>query len=138
MSYYNQPDHERIDRRDSDARRLLIRFARSSTVLRRAHQSMRPSWPASAPPSDPVLASWLSAARALQLPRHDVEPLQMDGHNLPLVWRDHYLAAAFSGIPEEIRGRLEDKGFEVIVFETAEASWNEPFARLAAALGRSS
>ena len=34
MSYYNQPDHENLDRRDDDARALLLRLARARTVVR--------------------------------------------------------------------------------------------------------
>ena len=37
MSYYNQPDHESLDRRDEDARAMLLRLARARTVPRRAH-----------------------------------------------------------------------------------------------------
>ena len=36
MSYYNQPDHENLDRRDEDARAMLLRLARARTVPRRA------------------------------------------------------------------------------------------------------
>ena len=36
MSYYNQPDHESLDRRDEDARAMLLRLARARTVPRRA------------------------------------------------------------------------------------------------------
>jgi hypothetical protein len=31
LSYYNQPDHERIDRRDEATRTLLLRLARAAT-----------------------------------------------------------------------------------------------------------
>ena len=34
LSYYNQPDHEVIDRTDSDALRVLLRLARSQATLR--------------------------------------------------------------------------------------------------------
>src|SRR5690606_20061740 len=33
LSYYNQPDHETIDRRNRDARTILLRLARCRTVL---------------------------------------------------------------------------------------------------------
>ena len=37
MSYYNQPDHESLDRRDEDARAMLLRLAGARTVTQRAH-----------------------------------------------------------------------------------------------------
>ena len=39
MSYYNQPDHELLDRRDEDARAMLLRLACGSTVSREDQQS---------------------------------------------------------------------------------------------------
>ncbi|HQP36941.1 MAG TPA: DUF1998 domain-containing protein, partial [Polyangiaceae bacterium] len=139
MSYFNQPDHELIDRRDNEARNLLLRLAKAATVLRNPHPSMRPSSRPSAPPgSDPVLARWLAQARSFDLPRFDPEPLAIEGTAMPLVWRQHYLAAAIEALPPEVTARLEDKGFEVVVFEKTESNWAESFARLSAALGRAS
>lgn len=135
MSYYNQPDHERIDRRDNEARVLLLRLARATTVLQAPPQSMRPSAP---PPSDPVLARWLAAARTLELPRFDKEPLEIAGAALPMAWRDHYVGATFEPLPTAVVKELEDKGFEVVVFGNAESAWPDSFARLASALGRAS
>jgi hypothetical protein len=139
MSYYNQPDHELIDRRDADARQLLLRLARSTTVLSESRPSARASVIPSAPPAaDATLTRWLGQARARELPRFDAEPLVVDGMQVPIAWRAHYVAVSLEALPAAVAARLEDKGFEVVVFEPSSSDWTEPFARLATALGRTS
>jgi hypothetical protein len=138
MSYYNQPDHELIDRRDSDARALLLRLARSTTSLRDAPPVSRRSARPGPAPADATLARWLEQARARELPMPDSEPLAAVDLQVPLVWRAHYVAVLFDDPATEVRAALEDKGFEVLVFRSSEPDWSDSFARLATALGRGS
>ena len=135
MSYYNQPDHELIDRRDEDARSLLLRLARSTTIRMDGKRSAR----SNAPPAmvDSPLARWSDLARAMELPPPDAAALDVSGCSIPLVWRGHYVAAVFEEAPEGIATVLEDQGFEMIFFGD-EATWPESFTRLAKALGRAS
>jgi superfamily II DNA/RNA helicase len=138
MSYYNQPDHEIIDRRNEKAQELLLRLARATTTVEvpPRRQSSRPSPPPDA--SDSTLARWLELARARELPRPDTEPFADGDVQLPLIWRAHYVAAVFEDTPAATTGKLEDKGFEVLVFGASESAWTDSFNRLAKALGRSS
>src|SRR5690606_36527062 len=76
MSYFNQPDHELLDRRDVDARALLLRLARATTHVR---PSLIPPPPqqvmnASSPPGDTPLARWQLEALRRQLPEPDAKP----------------------------------------------------------------
>ena len=135
MSYYNQPDHELIDRRDHNARELLIRLARSTTTGL-ASQAAVPGATAGPAPSDPALARWLELALGRGLPPPDAEPLVAADRLLPLVWRDHYVAAAFGDPGPAAAQKLEALGFELVSFDGPETQWAEPFRRLAAALGR--
>ena len=41
LSYYNQPDHELIDRTNSDVRRILLRLARSEAEARSKPEGRR-------------------------------------------------------------------------------------------------
>jgi hypothetical protein len=140
MSYYNQPDHELLDRRDDRARALLLRLARARLtgleppVVRRSN---RPSAAPSAAGSDAVLGAWLEFARVRELPRPDHEPVSVDGKAVPLVWRAHYVAALLEPDPTLV-APLEDKGFEVLVLGTSEADWVEPTTALGRLLGRAS
>ncbi|MCC7535014.1 MAG: DEAD/DEAH box helicase [Deltaproteobacteria bacterium] len=137
MSYYNQPDHERLDRRNEDARTMLLRLARSTTEIRKpvARASSRPSAP---PAAGAALLRWIEHAKDAGLPRQDAEPY-IDGEVVvPLIWRAHYAAAVLDDLPAAVRTKLEDKGFEVHVFATDESTWPDSFAKLRAALGHAS
>lgn len=135
MSYYNQPDHQAIDRRDEDARQLLVRLARAVTTT--TDLPIVGSSSAPVPPSSPdgdTGSRWDEQARVLGIPRWDASPL--DGYpDLPGVWRAHYVAAALGDTSPATLAALEDKGFEIIVFGDEE-SWPAAFTRLATALGR--
>jgi Lhr-like helicase len=136
MSYYNQPDHELIDRRDRAARAILLRLARSTTTGVAAGGSPDASADAAPPSSDPAIAQWLSAAAAHGLPRPDTAPMKDGDSAFPLVWRDHYVVAILGKADKAAVARLADTGFEVVTFAKSDASWSEPFVRLAKALGR--
>ena len=55
---------------------------------------------------------------------------------LPVVWRAHYVTAAFETVPREVVSRLEDKGFEFLLLGTSENAWADSLARLSRALGK--
>jgi hypothetical protein len=139
MSYYNQPDHELIDRRNDEARALLLRLAQSTTSglepPARVGSNSEKEQPFT---SDVALARWLEQARSHGLPSPDAEPLTVNDSRIPLVWREHYVAALFEGDATAVTIALEGKGFEVLVFAKSEADWPTNFTRLAAALGRTS
>src|SRR5262249_38122786 len=80
MSYFNQPDHELLDRREADARGFLPRLARGTTPGLPAPAQRRPTEP---PPIGPaagshLVAGWLAYARGRELPSPDSEPLLID------------------------------------------------------------
>jgi hypothetical protein len=134
MSYYNQPDHELIDRRDAQAKAILLRLARASVSGLELARSTPPPAPAGA--EDTPESRWRARAAALGLPAPDPAPLAEGGVSLPLVWRGHYVVAALGALGAAAVGRLEDRGFAVIPFDADEATWAEPFRQLAGALGR--
>ena len=137
MSYYNQPDHERIDRRDAKAREMLLRLARATTTVvesRVARVSDRPT--GSGDGGDSIPARWLEFAAAKRLPRQDAAPLVAGEVKLPLVWREHYVVVSFGALAPEASSKLANQGFEVIPFAESQGAWDESFRRLATALGR--
>jgi superfamily II DNA/RNA helicase len=135
MSYFNQPDHELLDRRDDEARELLLRLARSATTLRPNEAATQPA-PVAAEPIAPGLAGWLAAAKARGLPVPDAVPFAVGGIQIPLVWKDAFVAATVGPLEASAANRLADLGFELITFAESEKLWSEPFTRLAKALGR--
>jgi superfamily II DNA/RNA helicase len=130
MSYYNQPDHELIDRRDEGVRAMLLRLASA-----RVRTAVTQPPPAFATASSDSASEWLKEAVARGVPPADAEPLDVDGMCIPLVWRRHYVVALQAAASSEVLARLDDLGFEVIRFE-ARSTWPGAFERLVRVLGR--
>lgn len=135
MSYYNQPDHEQLDRRDEDARTLLLRLARGRLNGLEAPVVRRPVERAATSARGDLASEWRAYARGRELPSPDSEPLVIDDHAIALVWRDHYVAALFAE-NNDLVSKLENKGFEVVVLGENVATWDEPTSALAKLLGR--
>jgi hypothetical protein len=130
MSYYNQPDHELIDRRDEGARAMLLRLASA-----RVRTAVTQPPPAFATASSDSASEWLKEAVARGVPPADAEPLDVDGMCIPLVWRRHYVVALQDAASSGVLARLDDLGFEVIRFE-ARSTWPRAFEHLVRVLGR--
>jgi len=131
MSYYNQPDHELLDRRDEDARTLLLRLANGRTVLQ---ENDPPGKSGEAVGEDTLAERWWAEASRRGIPESDQEPLFVADRTVRPVWRRHYVAAIIEDADLPAVGPLEDLGFEVVRFENA-PDWRDAFGRLATALG---
>ena len=132
MSYYNQPDHELLDRRDGDARAMLLRLACGGTVPR---EDERSPVAGTVGGDDSREGRWRAEASRREIPAPDARPLVAGDWSICGVWRKHYVAALVEEADLAALQPLEDLGFEVIQFEDP-ASWNAAFAQLAFALGR--
>lgn len=137
MSYFNQPDHELLDRRDLDGRTLLLRLARSTTSGLTLAAVPRPAATSdsSALETARPLDRWMGQLRERGLPAPDPEPLTPSEALLLLVWRAHYTVAILGNADPATLQALASKGFEVVVFEELETGWPAAFGRLASALG---
>ena len=134
MSYYNQPDHELLDRRDEDARAMLLRLACGGTVAS-ADRQLPDAGPVAG--DDSQVGRWRAEASRRGIPAPDPKPLVAGDRSVCCVWRKHYVAALVEEADLAAVQPLEDLGFEVVQFEDP-ASWVAAFARLAAALGGAS
>jgi hypothetical protein len=101
LSYYNQPDHEQIDRTDQDVHVLLLRLAQCRVDV-----------DASAAPGN---SDWQTALGRWGLPPPDGEPLVIEGVTLPLAWRTHLAAAAIDKIDDATRAAADALGFAVAI-----------------------
>jgi hypothetical protein len=135
MSYFNQPDHELIDRRDEQVRGLLLRLARSTTMQMDAEEERSGQPSVSAATSTAAFDRWLALARERGLPNQDAEPLTVGDVVVPLVWRAHYVTATIDDLSTETKTALEDSGFEIVAFTASEPDWSAAFSRLVVALG---
>jgi hypothetical protein len=102
LSYYNQPDHEHIDRNDPDALELLLRLARSEVV------------PAEAPQESEGGDPWLIAFKQWGLPTPHGELLVLEGASLRFVWPEHRVVADIGPFAKDLDGAADALGYAAI------------------------
>lgn len=127
LSYYNQPDHELIDRRDEAAMRILWRLAEARTRLDDTHEP--PNLPIPPASTTGWLARWRQAAveQAPTLPT----PLAVDTEGVTILhWPEHYIAIALPDTPRELQAIWEDRAFTFVRFPDNEHGWAPLFQRL--------
>ncbi len=137
MSYFNQPDHEELDRRDRKAKEILLRLAGGFTTGLMEEDEGEPAAAPTAPGAPPAQASavpvlerWLAEADSRGLPRPDAPPAADGSH---LVWRDYYVAAVLEPADPALLDRLADKGYQLHRFGDP-ATWPQTFETLSQAL----
>jgi len=104
LSYYNQPDHELIDRKDTEALTVLLRLARSAVGPRSEESKGADAGP------------WAEAAQRWGLPQSDAPPSAFKGA-LPLSWSAYLVAAGPAAAVEASQSTAENLGFTLIAVE---------------------
>ncbi len=112
LSYFNQPDHEFIDRTSEQAKQLLIDLARGEVVLSAA---ARPAGGAS---------DWERAFEAAGVPTPDAAPASFEGHAMDFTWRGHFIAATVQPLSSPTQAAAEAKGWTL--FELPETAAEGP------------
>ena len=132
MSYYNQPDHDLIDRRDVLAKTILLKLAQSVTrnLGLEADVSTHENLIKIKHSLANLDQNWIKEANAYKIPAIDTTPMNIDGVNIPVVWRSHYVLAVFEALPANVEKQLEDKGFIIVVFPQEKARWQDSFKKL--------
>jgi hypothetical protein len=99
LSYFNQPDHELIDRTSDEAKQMLVNLARGQIVLAAA-----PGRPADG-------AGWESAFKAVGLPAPDSSAVSFSDQEMSFAWRSYFVAACVAPLAEATREEAEAKGW---------------------------
>jgi hypothetical protein len=122
LSYYNQPDHELIDRTDREVKTILLRLARGrvAAAMQQSETKQNGDWHA-------ALARW-------GLPSPDAAPLTLNGTTLPLAWRTRLAVAAIGSVDDQARKAAEALGFAVAILP--EAPGDTPPPQLVDLLGQ--
>jgi superfamily II DNA/RNA helicase len=140
LSYYNQPDHPVIDRRDRAARAFLLRLAAVQTELMAASDGRASSQPVNA--SDTALVPQPSVAptssssssfdaSSFGLPVPSDVGLPIGGVSAMAVWRAQRVALIAQGTDASA---LLDRGLEVVVWPTNPTEQSAVISRLAGLL----
>ena len=131
LSYFNQLDHEQIDRTSPEVRSTLLRLARGTVVEQSAQSAAGGS--AHGGDGESHISAWRAAIAVWGLPAPDATPMDAAGVELPLVWRDYYLAALPGTAPAAVVAAAGARGFTVVELPLNPTA--EPPAQLAELLG---
>lgn len=101
LSYFNQPDHELIDRASEEAKQVLVDLARGEVHVM---SSVRENDEAD---------GWSAAFKRAGLPRPDAEPAALGEQEFPLVWRSNRVAATTEALSDTARSYAEDMGWSL-------------------------
>jgi superfamily II DNA/RNA helicase len=129
LSYYNQPDHDLLDRRDPEARRILWRLACADTHLQTVAGAPEETPPAKAEAAKGWEANWRAALNQNAPSIPAPVPAEHGGQRL-LHWPEHYAALALPDTPRSVQSEWEDKGYTFVRFPEDQASWPAAFKRL--------
>jgi len=102
LSYYNQLDHELIDRTDEAALALLLRLTRC--IVTSAHA-----------PGSTTASPWHEAIKNWGLPAPSGTPLLAEGSEFSLVWKEHRVVATTEAPNSETAKVLSEMAFDVVV-----------------------
>lgn len=101
LSYFNQPDHELIDRSSPEVAQFLIDLARGRITL------------AAKPEVGPTTSPWLDAFDAAGVPQVDTLPASFGGVEFEFAWRSFALAATTENLTPEAEADAASKGWVV-------------------------
>jgi hypothetical protein len=135
LSYFNQPDHELIDRRNPEAVRFLVQLAHSS-VQTAAHTSRgNPS----SDKEDSDKNEWLEfvARHGFRQPDETCVPLDGGSAVADACYRSARALVFLQAPTESIRAHAEDRGYKVILFPIDMQSWPTVFAAHPEVFGKS-
>ena len=131
LSYFNQPDHEHINRRNADALKLLVALANAQVQP----VTSSPTTLASTTANEP-LDAWLSALR--QAGGAQPDAVNVSVNNGAATAAAQYKASRalvfLSAVDEQTASVLQDKGWQVLDFSDA-AHWSQQFAAHADVFG---
>lgn len=99
LSYFNQPDHEKIDRTSHEAKQFLVDIARGDRHLTNTRSD------------SPQDSGWLSVFKQSGLPAPDAQSAIFAGQMFPYVWKEHRAAASTSPLSEAALTFAEDMGW---------------------------
>lgn len=131
LSYYNQPDHENINRRNADALELLVALANANVQAVTLSEQ-----PAPATGGDPLGQELLSVIRQRGLNQPDATFVTISGGAATAIAQyKSARALVFTQSPgEDIIQQLTDKGWSC-VDASDQSSWNTLFGRYANIFG---
>lgn len=130
LSYFNQPDHDLVDRTNHPARQILWRLAQVATAVTDAPADPIAQTSESTIDKSPWLLRWEEAATASGI---TLPPWTIAGGAVPR-WAQAYAAVTLPDTPADVKEMLENEGSTLFAFPADTARWPMLFGRLGAYL----
>lgn len=122
LSYYNQPDHQWINRRDPEVLQLLVQLANGEVA-----QNGLPAISGTA--ADGYLSRWLHELKklGLQVPDETDVELNEGEWRADARYRSARALIFLEPVGDDLKAYVEDRGYRCIVFDENTDSWNNIF-----------
>lgn len=124
LSYYNQPDHDKINRQEPKVLKMLVALANASV------RNDLPTQHGEASNSDVHLTAWLAELEKRELRRPDALKVPLNnGQGIADAQFKAARALVFLSPPDEgLRAYAEDRGYRVLVFPQDQSAWPALFS----------
>jgi hypothetical protein len=131
LSYFNQPDHELIDRRNTEAIRFLVQLAHSivETAAISSFEERKP---------DSGLGAWLVYLKSHGLRPPDETNVSLNGGGAvaDAIYKSSRGLVFLAPPDDSTRALAEDRGYKVVVFSDDSNSWPATIAAHSEIFGR--
>jgi hypothetical protein len=131
LSYFNQPDHDNINRRNEDALKLLVALANAQAVPAPQGASTLPTTlaPADDGTGASLLSQWQQALQAggLAMPTSVNVPVTGTNAIADALYKSARTVIFLNAVSDDIIGHLRDQGRAVLVMPDP-AQWPDQFA----------
>jgi hypothetical protein len=134
LSYFNQPDHEYIERRDEEMQKILLRLVFGTSSKPEENRRDSSHFKVEKPKLDEETPQ-TSTATISDLPAPNEEALTLAGIEIPLVWRKKRIVAVDEkNITDQLRTELASKGVRLFILPADLKQQSKIYAQLKAAL----
>ena len=138
LSYFNQPDHDHINRRNEAALKLLVALANAQVVPALSSSAAMPTTlaPSQLSPSQGALADWLQALQSggYNRPDQTAVPVAEGAATAAGLYKQARLVVFLEQPTDQVIQAIRDKGRDVLVM-SAPAEWPTQFAAYPQAFG---
>ena len=106
LSYYNQPDHEIIERNHPEVVQFLFGLATGELVTKSAETESEGG--------NEIKLKWLQQFSGESLPVPDNSPIKILGFEFEFSWSKFFVAATTDSITDETRNEIEKQGWRIV------------------------
>ena len=135
LSYFNQPDHEHIERRNKEMQKMLLRLAFSTSSTPKESRKDPSTLTSDTSSSIKKEIDEPSSESSHDLPQPNDTALMIAGIKITMVWREKRIVAVDEqSVTDQLRTELESKGVRLFILPEDIEQQPKIYAQLKAAL----